>query len=191
MKTSVITPANYRRMPWRNGLGTTVELIRRDLDHGNGFAWRLSMAEVTEDGEFSNFTGYQRCLLLLDGNGITLDCAGQLHRLEQPLQAAHFDGGDATFARLHDGPITDFNIMALRGHCRAAVTSQVNRDAAHIDIDTDLLLLYAVGAGLDWSLGDDAAARLAAEHLLVVENPPRQQLHCANAGFIATQISYL
>jgi len=92
-------------MPWRNGLGTTVELLKQDLPDEAGFAWRLSMADVTTDGEFSNFSGYDRTLLLLEGNGLTLDCGGALHRLEQPLQAARFRGEDVTDRPGHTGMV--------------------------------------------------------------------------------------
>ncbi len=45
-------------MPWRNGKGNTIELLKEDLPNRDGFAWRLSMADVTSDGEFSNFSDY-------------------------------------------------------------------------------------------------------------------------------------
>lgn len=178
-------------MPWRNGLGSTVELLRQELDDGSGFAWRLSMADVASDGEFSNFSGYDRTLLLLEGNGLTLDCAGAVHRLEQPLQAARFRGEAATFATLHDGPVKDFNIMTLRRHCSARVTSQAQPDPVRIEVDADLLLVYAVDAELQVELADGAKLTLPAQHLLVLRQPGRQEIRCDRAGFIATQIRYL
>jgi hypothetical protein len=175
-------------MPWRNGLGTTVELAKEDLPDGSGFAWRLSMADVTSDGEFSNFSGYDRCLLLLEGNGLTLDCAGSVERLEYPLQAARFRGEDPTFATLHDGPARDFNIMTLRRHCSAQVDSQAHAAATRIDIDADLLLVYAVDADLQVDSADSGPLQVPARHLLVIRKPAGKTLHCAAAGFIAIQI---
>ena len=85
---TILGPDTFRAMPWRNGLGTTIELLKQDLPDGDGFAWRLSMADVTTDGEFSNFSGYDRTLLLLDGNGLMLDCDGVRQRLAVlPFQA--------------------------------------------------------------------------------------------------------
>ena len=101
---TILGPDTFHAMPWRNGLGTTIELLKQDLPQGEGFAWRLSMADVTTDGEFSNFSGYDRTLLLLDGNGLMLDCAGVRQRLDKPLQAARFRGEDSTFAILPDDP---------------------------------------------------------------------------------------
>jgi len=175
-------------MPWRNGLGTTVELAREDLADGSGFAWRLSMADVTSDGEFSNFSGYDRCLLLLEGNGLTLDCADHVHRLERPLQSARFRGEDATFATLHGGPVRDFNIMTLRRHCSARVDSQAYARAASIDVDAELLLVYAVDGDLQLDSADSGPLQIPARHLLIIRQPVSKTLHCDAAGFIAAQI---
>lgn len=38
-----LTAANYLVMPWANGLGQTVEMLRREDDEGE-LLWRLSMA---------------------------------------------------------------------------------------------------------------------------------------------------
>jgi len=175
-------------MPWRNGLGTTVEMAREDMADGSGFAWRLSMADVTSDGEFSNFSGYDRCLLLLEGNGLTLDCAGSVQRLEEPLQAARFRGEDPTFATLHDGPVKDFNIMTLRRHCSAHVDSQSHAQAARIEVDADLLLIYAVDTDLQLDSADSGELLLPARQLLMIRQPARKTLHCKAGGYIATQI---
>jgi environmental stress-induced protein Ves len=175
-------------MPWRNGLGTTVELAKQDRTDGDGFAWRLSMADVASDGSFSNFSGYDRTLLLLEGAGITLDCDGEKHQLNQPLQAARFRGEDPTFATLLDGPIKDFNIMAHRQSCTASVTAHAGEAGAQTEINAQVLLVYAVNG--DLRIESNALSRLTlpAGHLLVTHNPANQVLHSQGAGFIVTQI---
>jgi len=53
---TIISPQQFKQIPWKNGKGTTTELAISDggtLDH---FAWRLSIASVVEDGEFSDFS---------------------------------------------------------------------------------------------------------------------------------------
>ena len=133
-EVTIIDPASFIAMPWRNGLGTTIELLKQDLPDGDGFAWRLSMAEVTTNGAFSNFSGYDRTLLLLDGKGLTLDCDGASHRLENPLQLARFSGDDHTTATLHDGPVKDFNIMVQRQHCSARVNSAQHQESTRLEL---------------------------------------------------------
>jgi hypothetical protein len=185
---SIISPEKYQSMPWRNGLGTTIELLKKDLVGDQGFAWRLSMADVTSDGEFSNFSGYDRCLLLLEGVGLTLDCNGHQHRLEQPLQAARFRGEDQTYASLHAGPIKDFNIMTHRQHCTARVSCGDRLESTNFRIDATVLLIYAV----DGDLQVDASCQqlsVPARHLLVVEKPDVETINCSGANSIVIQIS--
>jgi hypothetical protein len=187
---NLIEPTSYRAMPWRNGLGTTIELLKQDLPDGDGFAWRLSMAEVATDGEFSNFSGYDRTLLLLEGNGLTLDCDGVSHRLEKPLQLARFSGDEQTRAILHDGPVKDFNIMARRRHCSARVSSAIHPAESTLDVDGDILLVYAVDGGLSLSGPDISTMSIPPAHLGVVQDPARGSWLCRGASHIAVQISH-
>jgi uncharacterized protein len=191
---TILGPDTFHAMPWRNGLGTTIELLKQDLPDGDGFAWRLSMADVTTDGEFSNFSGYDRTLLLLDGNGqsnsLTLDCDGVRQRLDKPLQAARFRGEDSTFATLPDGPVKDFNIMTQRQHCAARVTSAVHPVESTIDVAADILMVYAVDGELGMNGDGFADLELPAGHLCVLHNPATASLHCGGASHIVIQISH-
>lgn len=185
----LLTPTDYKTMPWRNGKGNTIELLKETLPDGDGFAWRLSMADVTTDGEFSNFSGYQRTLLLLEGNGITLDCnQSHQHRLTQQLQAAEFSGDDHTTASLHDGPIKDFNIMTHRDHCSAAVITCNQPENIPINVDAKVLLIYAVEGNLRINASSVGTLTIPQQHLLVTHAPAREVLQCQGAAFIATQI---
>jgi len=189
-KVTIIEPASFIAMPWRNGLGTTIELLKQDLPDGDGFAWRLSMADVTTNGAFSNFSGYQRTLLLLEGEGLTLDSNGASHRLEKPLQAARFSGDDLTIATLHDAPVKDFNIMVQRRHCSARVSSAQNHGESTLDVDSDILLVYVVDGELSLSGPEISAPSIPSGHLCVVQDPARGSWLCRGASHIAAQISY-
>ena len=57
---NITKPEDFITMPWRNGLGSTIELVKHWS--GDSFQWRLSMADVTQDGAFSDFSGYDRSL---------------------------------------------------------------------------------------------------------------------------------
>ncbi len=116
--------ADYHPMPWKNGLGETLEIAcMRDE---KGILFRISQASVTEDGLFSDFSGLQRTLVLLSGRGMHLVHTGKDGRtIEQSLNAeldiARFSGGDRTCATLPGGPIEDFNIMVREGSIKARV----------------------------------------------------------------------
>ena len=178
-------------MPWRNGLGTTIELLKQDLPDASGFGWRLSMADVTTDGDFSDFSGYDRTLLLLEGNGITLNDGDDKHRLDKLLDVARFRGEDKIFAQLHDGPIRDFNIMVYRQHCTAKVQTCDQTDRFPLEIDADLLLVYAVNGEVLCTSGLPEEIQIPPQHLFVSEKPDRLSLDLSGGSFIAIQIKYL
>lgn len=100
-------------MPWRNGGGTTRELARVDAPDGD-FAWRLSMADVTDDGSFSSFPGVDRIIVLLTGAGIDLHTPDGVVALRPQWGAHRFPGEDEVYAALVDGPTTDLNLMWRR-----------------------------------------------------------------------------
>ena len=118
-------PGDYRTMPWKNGLGTTTEIAihppSADLA-GKPFDWRVSMAEVKQDGDFSSFPGYDRSILVAEGAGMELDFdAAPSARLAGPGAVTVFSGDWRTRCRLLDGAVRDFNVMTRRGlvahHC--------------------------------------------------------------------------
>lgn len=191
MNYSIIGPCDFVAMPWRNGLGTTVELLQQELPTGTGFAWRLSMAEVVNNGEFSDFSGYDRILLLLEGNGLTLHSDGREQRLNKPLQAAQFRGEGPTYATLLNGPIRDFNVMTQRKYCSARVSSQPTTEPSRTEIDADIVLIYAVDAELRVESAAFGTAVVPAQHLLSAYHPTKQTLQCSGAGHIVAQISHL
>ena len=106
-----LTKADYRTMPWANGLGQTVEMIRVEGDQG--LLWRLSMASVVEDGDFSIFPGIERNLTVLDGEGFRLVGEG-IDLDARPLMPVAFPGDVPVRAEHVAGPCHDFNVMTAR-----------------------------------------------------------------------------
>lgn len=121
----LLSAADYRNMPWKNGGGTTCELFR--LPHpqrADDFALRLSIAQVSQGGPFSHFPGVDRQLLLLRGAGMQLSFeGGRTARLDQLLQPIAFAGEQPVDCTLLDGPLQDFNLMVARdwGHAQLCV----------------------------------------------------------------------
>jgi len=64
--------SGYRAMVWKNGQGITHE-IAREPALGDAFLWRLSIAEVAADGDFSLFPGADRTIT--DGYAAARACA--------------------------------------------------------------------------------------------------------------------
>lgn len=93
-----------------------------DAGVGSDFDWRVSIAEIEQDGPFSAFPGVERDLFLLDGNGMELRIDDRELRIDQPLQRIHFSGDSAVDCRLIDGPTRDFNVM-VRARTTVAYTA--------------------------------------------------------------------
>jgi uncharacterized protein len=104
----IITWNDLRAVPWKNGQGITRE-IARDPD-GDGFAWRLSVAEVAGDGPFSCFDGMRRILTVVDGRGMELSSRNGMLQADPGLPVG-FDGSLDMTSRLKDGAVQDLNLI--------------------------------------------------------------------------------
>ncbi|MFX0542850.1 HutD family protein [Roseovarius sp. S4756] len=131
--------ADLVEVPWRNGGGIT-----RNIAEGrtaSGAAWRLSRADVADDGPFSNFAGLRRILTVVSGAGMDLVHPGGTLRaaLFEPVA---FDGGLPVTARLLEGPLTDLNLMFDPAYCDGAV--RLRRGAATLDAGPPLAGLLVI-----------------------------------------------
>ena len=121
MSLRLLTGADFRRLPWQNGRGTTLELIRRD-DPAGALLWRLSVADVVEPGPFSPLPGIDRVITLIDGEGFDLDFAGARPGVAlRSFEPLAFSGDWQTTATVVHGPSRDFNVMTARGKLAAEV----------------------------------------------------------------------
>lgn len=100
--------ASLSPVPWKNGRGTTRELAVSE-DHGR-MIWRLSLAEITQDGAFSTFPGLARIHTIVAGQGLLLS-GGETTLAAKPYHPLHFDGGLLLTARLLDGACQAFNVI--------------------------------------------------------------------------------
>jgi uncharacterized protein len=187
---TIYNPDTFITMPWRNGLGQTIELLKQELPNDKEFAWRLSMADVTNDGEFSDFAGYDRTLVMLNGNGMTLDFGdGNPQHLRTPLSLVQFTGEQATVANLHDGPIRDFNVMTRRDYCSARVTTYRNQQAQVIGGGADDFLVYSFDAGTKVELASGEAITLPEAHLWHC-HAAKSSIRLSGASYIVIQIVF-
>ncbi len=120
--------ADHRRVPWRNGLGTTMEVAVGPLlvaDDESSWSWRVSVATVDQDGPFSSFPNVDRTLVVVEGDGLELQVGS--HRFSAlPSCPVNFPGDEPTTATLLNGPVRDLNVMVRR---TVATTSVYVTDA--------------------------------------------------------------
>jgi len=105
---------------WRNGGGSTRELYAWPA--GPHWRWRVSVAEITQDGPFSAFEGVDRWFAVIHGAGVRLSLPGatelDLHSDSAPLP---FAGEAAPGCRLINGATQDLNLMSRRDAGRSAM----------------------------------------------------------------------
>lgn len=98
-------------MPWLGGGGVTHELARHPAD--GDFDWRLSVAEVQQDGPFSRLDGVDRIITLCSPGRMVL-------HVPDPVELKRFSpysfaGEIEVTCTVPDGPTLDFNVMTRRG----------------------------------------------------------------------------
>lgn len=108
----IFNETNFIQMPWKNGGGITSELY---LIEGH---FRLSRASVTSNGPFSLFPDKDRILVLLEGNGFTLND----HQMSKAFLPYEFSGDKEIFCSLLDGPCVDFNVMSNKKTTKSSLS---------------------------------------------------------------------
>ena len=164
MTPHAIRLASVAPQPWRNGGGRTRELYAWPAAD----AWhvRISVADVDRDGDFSAYAGVTRWFTVVDGAGVSLafgDRTVDLVRGDAPLR---FDGADAPFCQLVDGPTRDLNLM-LRGVEGAMVAASDHRPWSPAGRSCGL---YAATPGVCHAA--DGRHRVDAHTLLWFDVPP-------------------
>jgi len=147
-----LTAADYKRMPWKNGGGTTTEILVEPAGAAERYDWRISIADVAQSGPFSDFTGYDRTIMLIEGAGFVLDFdRGQTKRLDRPYEPFPFAGEWRTGCTLIDGPVRDFNLIAARKRPKAMLdVFHVDRGTAAVAV-TPTTIIHIL-AGSAWAL---------------------------------------
>jgi len=141
-----LTRAEYRQMPWKNGLGSTQEIAIYPADAGlDDFIWRVSSATVCAESAFSPFIGVDRSLAVVSGEGLRLVIDNEAHMLTTRDTPHTFSGETPVFVELVGGAVTDLNVMTRRDGCMHALTRLHLEGQTQIELVCDELLLFHAG----------------------------------------------
>lgn len=135
----------------------------------------MSIASIERDGPFSDFSGYERTIVSLSGDGATLVFASGEERALATLSPFVFPGEARVDARLTAGPVSDFNVMTLRAtHAQRTTVIGFGENGVPINAGDACGFLYVVSGtvGIDdltAETGDtfrlDAGARTVARSI--------------------------
>lgn len=143
----VLRFADAALQSWRNGSGITRQLaVWPPMAPSSDFTWRVSAADVTEAGRFSDWSGFDRQLWITQGPGIRLtDPAGGATATLRRGERLDFPGERRYACALLGGPVRDLNVMLKRG--RGTLQSTLVRgDAAWALVPGHHILYCAAGS---------------------------------------------
>jgi environmental stress-induced protein Ves len=172
MKLAGITrldPKTYRRTPWKNGGGVTVDIAdacEAGAQPGNwsGMLWRLGRTQIARPGPFSDLTGYDRILTVIGGRGLVLDIeGGAALDVREPFRPVRFRGEERIASRLEAGPVDVLNLIADRNR---AIDVAIPGDAAARPLDGAVSIVYAI-EGSRVAISDEVFALNADEALRI------------------------
>ncbi len=151
MSAKFLHSSTYRRVPWKNGLGTTLEIATDAMEPGGPWSWRLSIADVPSRAPFSKFPGIDRHLAVLDGLGMKLyrGEADPTEAAQQPIAipregtAFAFAGEDVFIGEPIGHGVRDANLMLDRRRWRGSLEVLRNASECSVTTDADLTLVYA------------------------------------------------
>jgi uncharacterized protein len=95
-------------IPWKNGGGVTRDLRVTD-------AYRISLADIDQDGAFSSFENATRHFAVVEGEGVFLEFGYDSHRLTKHTPPFTFAGDNPPYCRLLNGKTRDINLMVFKG----------------------------------------------------------------------------
>lgn len=165
----VLRAKDYRRMPWKNGGGETLEIAVEPPQAAlDTFDWRISMARVERDGPFSQFPGVDRTLTVVSGQGCEIHVdqspPSELTPISDPFA---FSGDAATHATLIRGAVTDLNVMTRRATHRHVVQRLRFVGSRELKATAALTALFVVDGRLQVVSVDDGANLHAFDVLLL------------------------
>lgn len=190
---------SYRVMPWRNGRGSTLEIAREPVTGGD-FAWRLSLADIDRDGEFSPYPGYRRAIALVAGNNLRLTFKQHGNSALDPMRrATRFEGEWETRCAIPEGRCTDLSLIVRRGtHKRPTSVMRAPRtlhlkSTARVAISKDLHgALFVIEGSVAVAESIRARSRILRVHdTLLISPGPQRALWLSKLGHSAVELVFL
>jgi len=157
---ALLDPAQYRSIPWTNGGGVAVDILREG-------PFRLARTWIDTPGPFSLFPGQDRILAPIRGTGLVLerddgpalDCA-------RPFHPVAFPGEWPLRSVLPAGPVEVLNLFGERASCTISLDFSDATLPLSLAPGATILLHASTGPAtlvLDdqpWSLASDQGLRL-------------------------------
>jgi hypothetical protein len=162
---TLLDPAQYRRTPWKNGGGTTIDIAGQDD------VWRFGRTPITAPGPFSDYTGFDRLQVLVAGRGLVLETPDGEIDVRQPFKPVRFKGETVIASRLEAGPVEVVNLIGKRTAVAIDLRALAAGQSAALASGTHLAYAAAGDATVD-------DRDLPADHCLRIEAAGPTMIAC-------------
>ncbi|WP_028134634.1 HutD/Ves family protein [Bradyrhizobium japonicum] len=146
MKTTLLTPEDYTRSPWKNGGGIFTDIagawrVDAAAKDWSSLLWRLASTPIVAPGPFSHMPGIDRLQMVVNGRGLVLKSPTQEFDEREPFTTVRFTGEMEIVTALEEGPVEVVNLMARRG--AAEIEMVALRDPGTRQLAAGTHLVYA------------------------------------------------
>jgi uncharacterized protein len=135
--------AQYPAISWKDGQGTACDIAHYPQESlwNMQFIWRLALADITQNCDFSTFDGYDRTFAIVEGAGVFLEHEDNAqHAVDTLFSPVQFASERKTACTLLGGQALAFNMLVRRDAARAASATHT------IEAGTPLALPMGNGA---------------------------------------------
>ncbi|MDE5445655.1 hypothetical protein GWG65_30460 [Bradyrhizobium sp. CSA207] len=144
MKTTLLTPENYTRSPWKNGGGVFTDIAdahRADapVKDWDSLLWRFASTPIVAPGPFSYMPGIDRLQMVVGGRGLVLKAGDREFDEREPFTTVRFTGELAIATELEAGPVEVVNLMARRGAVEIELAALREPGELHLSAGTHLV----------------------------------------------------
>lgn len=189
--TVVRLPASgFRRTPWKNGGGVTVDIAdayRAGAEPGSwaGMVWRFGRTTIDRPGPFSDLAGYDRILTVVAGRGLVLRSGdGAALDMRAPCRPVAFPGELALASELEEGPVEVVNLIGDRA--AVAIAVDVLARPGPVRLAAGEVVLYAPAGAAAVALGAEELAIPAGDALRVRAGSALACRHLSGTLLVAT-----
>jgi environmental stress-induced protein Ves len=171
-----LNPREYRRTPWKNGGGTTIDIAEQDD------VWRFGRTPITAPGPFSDYTGFDRVQVLVAGRGLVLETPDGEIDVRTPFKPVRFKGETPIVSRLEAGPVEVVNLIGKRSDVSIDIVVLTAGQSVSIGKGTHLAYAAAGASTVD---GHDVPA----DHCLHIEAAGPTMITCMGGKLLLGSVT--
>ena len=164
-----LDPSHYRRTPWKNGGGVTIDISEQDG------LWRFGRTPITAPGPFSDYSAFDRVQVLVAGRGLVLQTPDGDLDVRTPFRPVRFAGETPITSRLEAGPVEVVNLIGRRAAVRIDLGVVEGGDGA--SLPPGVHIVYCADGPATVSL-DGRQHKLADHHGLRIDTAGPTTLRC-------------